>query len=248
MLPFPKLLVLFLSLWIVNFAPLASQSHDIEGLDYQDLTDYIWKKHGLDQEIINGTSYYYKYYRVLSHPYFSQEESHPGMVVLSGKRFNNVRINYNIYEQNLVLDYPGKNNGIYKIILSSILTDEFGLDDYYFKKLVLLERDPTFYQVIEVNGIICYIHWEKQMLATTNNTQYADFFSEPEQEYFLEYDHKLSPIKNKKSFVENFPFIPKREIKKYMRLNKISFRKASPEQIEDLLEFVDLRINAGTGK
>ena len=244
---FSKLVVVLVYFRIVNPAPAVSQTYNPEVSDYHDLSDYIQEKFGLDQEIINGTAYYHKYYRVLNHPYFDGEESHPGMVVLSGKRFDNVRIHYNIYEQNLVLEYPGKDDGTYKLVLSPAHTDAFKLNTYYFEKLKLLEQEPAFYQVITSNGITFYVHWKKQMLVTTNNIRYTDFFSDPEQEYYLDYREELTPIKSKKSFALKFPDIPRREIRRYMRYNKISFRNSTPEGLEGLLKFVSSEIYQTAG-
>ncbi|MFC2081474.1 hypothetical protein ACFLR8_04615, partial [Bacteroidota bacterium] len=70
-----------------------------------DLSSYIREQHGFNQELINGKLFYNKFYHVLNHPYYSGEKSLPGSIVLSGIIYDDVKINYNIYSQYLVLDY-----------------------------------------------------------------------------------------------------------------------------------------------
>jgi hypothetical protein len=168
-------------------------------------------------------------------------------VVLSGKRFTDVKLNYDIYGQYLVLEYQAVDDVNYMINLSPVLTDAFSLEEYNFEKITLNEEEPKFYQVIHVDGISCYIHWKKDMMATTNNTQYADFFSDSERTYFLDFNENISQFKNRKSFASRFPGIPKKEIYKYKRQNNITFRMATPEQIESLLMFVSSIIKEGSG-
>lgn len=242
----PKLFILVIFFLILNLVPAISQSYDEEGSGNQDLSKYIREKHGPDQAIINGTLYYNKYYRVLNHPYYTREETHRGTVVLSGKRFMDVKLNYDIYGQYLVLEYQKEDEVNYMINLSPVLTDAFSLDDYYFEKIPLNEEAAKFYQVINVKGISCYIHWKKELLATTNNTQHADFFSDPDRTYFLDFNENISQFKNRKSFASRFPDIPKGEIYKYKRQNNINFRMATPEQIESLLMFLSSKIQAGS--
>jgi len=212
-----------------------------------DLSSYIKDKHGPDQGIINGRLYYNKYYRILNHPYYNGEDSHPGSATLSGKRFPEVLLKYDIFEQHLVLEYQGKNLGRHKIILNPVQTDAFELGDYYFEKLVLDEKEPAFYQVIAINGISCFIHWKKEILISPNETRYSEFFSNPKRIYFIEFNEIVYPFRNRKTFASPFIGIPKREIYKYMRTHDISFRDASPEKIESLLNFISSRIQLSPG-
>jgi len=195
--------------------------------------------------LVNGILYYDKYKNVLSHPFYSVEEFLPGSAVISGIRYEDVQINYDIYSQYLVLQYPVVEGSSYSIIIPPEHTDAFDFDRNYFKKLTLDDRGPLFYQLIEVNGLICYIHWEKKK--ATRSYQFTEFFMEPEQRYFLDYHGKLSHFSNRRNFVSLISGVPKKEIIRYIRKKGIQLSDATPEQLEDLLQFISSGIHSTTG-
>ena len=232
-----KLFLVLFVLIIARITPALSQSSD--------LSSYIREKHGYDLNLINGILYYDKYKGVLNHPFYSGEDLLPGSVVISGISYEDVQINYDIYSQYLVLEYPAAAGSSYSIILSPEHTDAFHLDGDYFEKLVLDGRGPLFYQVINVNGLTCYIYWEKKRM--TKSYQFQDFFTEPDRRCFLDYDGTISPFSNRRSFVSLISGVPKKEIKGYMRNNLIQLSVASPEQLENLLQFISSRTDPTSG-
>jgi len=227
----------FIFLIISRIIPAFSQPSD--------LNTYINEKDGFDQNLINGILYYDKYKNVLNHPYFTGEELLPGSVVISGVSYEDVQINYDIYSQFLVLEYPVASGSSHKIIISPEHTDAFNLDGNYFEKLILDDRGPLFYQLIKVNGLICYIHWEKKKVI--KSYQLTDYFTEPNQRFYLDYYGKLSPFSNRRSFVSLISGVPKKEIKRYIRKNVIHLSDGSPDQLEDLLQFISSSIQPTTG-
>lgn len=232
-----KSFLVFFFLIISGIIPVFSQPSD--------LSTYIHVKHGYDQNLINGILYYDKYKHVLNHPFYSGEKLLPGSIVLSGISYEDVQINYDIYSQYLILEYPAVSGSFYNIILSPEHTDAFHLDGDYFEKLILDDRGPLFYQLIRVNGLICYVHWEKNKVF--RSYQYTDYFTEPEQSCYLDYYGKLSPFSNRKNFVSLLSGVPKKEIKRYIRKNEIQLSDATPEQLEDLLKFISSSIQSTTG-
>ena len=228
---------MFFFLIIFRLIPAFSQPSD--------LSTYIHEKYGLDQNLINGILYYDKYKNVQNHPFYSGEEFLPGSVVISGISYEDVQINYDIYSQYLVLKYPDFSGSSYSIIISPEHTDAFDFNGNYFKKLTLNDRGPLFYQFIKVNGLICYIHWEKKK--GSRSYQSADFFTETEQRYFLDYYGKISPFSNRRNFASLISGVPKREIIRYIRKKGIQLSDATPEQLEDLLQFISSSIHSTTG-
>ena len=232
---------------ISGLLPAHAQFQNGKEANQPDLSSYIREKHGFDQGIINGILYYNNYYRVLNHPYYSREESFPGSVILSGKGYDDIQINYNIYEQHLVLEYQGLSEGLFKIIISPTITDAFQMGGYYFEKLTLDDRGPLLYQVITVNDLSLYIHWEKQKMVTSNNLQHLYFFTDSKRNYFLSISDKLFPFSNKKTFVHLFSGVSKKDIRRYMRRSSIRFSDATPEKLTGLLEFIFSRMPSTSG-
>ena len=228
---------LFVFLIISRIFPAFSQPSD--------LYSYIRMKHGLDMNLVNGILYYDKYRNVLNHPFYSGEEFLTGSVVISGIRYEDVRINYDIYSQYLVLEYPDFSGSSHSIIIPREHTDAFDFDGNYFKKLTLDDRGPLFYQLIKADGIICYIHWEKKK--TTRSYEFTEFFTEPDKRCFLDYYGKLSPFSNRRNFTSLVSGVPRKEITRHVREKGIQLSDATPGQLEDLLQFISSRMHSTNG-
>jgi hypothetical protein len=227
---------LFLAIFVL--LPANSQSLDDEGIDQPSLYEYILKKYGPDHELVNGIQYHNRYHEVQNHPYFICERPLPGNIIISGKKFKNVLISYDIYSQYLILDYQNSDRGIYKVILNPEHTDAFDIDENYFEKLILDEQGPLFYQVIKINDLTCYIHWKKELQVVIKNLQYVKYFTDSERTYFLNLNDNLFPFRNRKTFVSLFSGISENKIRKYLKQNAINFRKVTPKELTDLLEFI----------
>ena len=210
-----------------------------------DLTGYIHSKHGYDYNLINGILYYDKYKQVLNHPFYAGEEFLSGSIVLSGISYGNLRINYDIYAQHLILEYPGISGGLYRIIISPELTDSFDLDGDHFVKLSLDEHGSLFYQQISVHELTCYIYREKKMV--NRSYQYEFYFTEADQRLFLANDGRLSPFSNRRNFVSLISGVPNKEIKKYLRKEGIQISDATPAELEALLKFISASIQSNIG-
>ncbi len=95
---------------LITFASLSirlkAQDQGALYSQHEDLSGYILHKHSLDQILINGVRYYDKYPNVYGHP-FLFEDSQPGSITLSGKVYEDLLINYDLYSQHLVMEYMG---------------------------------------------------------------------------------------------------------------------------------------------
>ncbi len=232
--PLPVILFLFTSCTgIINAQYLQEEGEGSDGL-----YAFVLNKYGFDTDLINGIQLYNLYRHVKYHPYFIGEESLPGSVTMSGKKFDNLRINYDLYNQWLILEYKEVSGGINKIILEPLHTDGFQIDGNSFIKLSQDENGLLFYQVIRTTGLTCYIHWKKQLLSISNNINYAEEFSDPWRAFFLEYNGTIYPFSNRRNFASLLSDTSARKARDYMRKNNIRFRKISIEDLTGLLEYI----------
>jgi len=232
----PLMVIMFLFTFLPGIT--TAQNLQEEAIDSDGLYSYVLNKYGIDHELVNGIELYNLYRHVKYHPYYLGEESLQGSVTLSGKRFDHLIINYDIYNQWLVLDYKELSGGINKVILEPLHTDGFQLGGNYFEKLALDDRGLLFYQVIRVNDLTCYIHWKKMMASISNNINFGEGFSDPWRTFFLEYEGTIYPFSNRRNFASIFSGTSGREISVYMRKNNIRFRKVSIQNLTGLLEHI----------
>jgi len=206
--------------------------------DSPKLYEFVLQKYGSDHDLVNGVELYNLYRHVKSHPYFLGEESLPGSVTVLGKHFDNQLIQYDLYNQWVVLEYTERSGGINKIIMVPLHTNGFQIDGHSFEKLALDEDGLLFYQVIRTNRITCYIHWKKQLITISDNINYTVEFSDPMRTFFLEYDSKIIPFSNRRNFAAIFPANIGREARQYMRKNRLRFRKTSVKNLTMLLDHI----------
>ena len=222
-----------------------SGSQNIGEENRHDLLTMIREKYGPDPGLISGIQFYQRYPRVESHPYYDRETFAIGSVSISGRKYEEVLLNYDLYAQQLILEYSGPSRSLGKIILISPHIDEFRLADDHFEKLTLNDEGPRFYQVIRVEKIACYIHWNKEMVPTSNDLSHTYYFSEPKREYLITYDGDLHHFRSRRAFLRIFSGDLKKKIRRYLRQERILLRKASKEQLAGLIDFIGKHIQSG---
>jgi hypothetical protein len=198
---------------------------------YGELVDWAY---GQDQELVNGLQYYNRHPRSLGHPYLLEGWVHEGSVRIRGKFYNNIWLKYDIYVQQLEVEYQTINGADNQVVLVSDRVNDFYIGSYYFKKLKLVEEleDEQFYQIIGGGRLVWYIRWEKKLVPISGNPRFIEEFTSPKRHYLLELDGSVHPFSNKKSFIDLFPESLQKDIKKLIKSNQLQIRSASTEQLE----------------
>ncbi len=231
---------IFITVFFILFLPGICNAQELQGAqkDSGSLYSYVQHKYGLDPELVTGTQFYNDYHRVLNHPYYQTEKSLPGNVTISGKKFDDLLIQYDLFNQWLVLEYQGLPGGAQKIILEALSTEAFLLDGFYFEKKALDKREALFYQLLQAEGISFHIHWQKKLRQTSNNLDYAESFSDPIRTYFLEYNGEISSFSKRKNLVSVLPPGAQKQTRKYLKTNRIRFQQAGMNELLELLDFM----------
>jgi hypothetical protein len=110
----PRIISVIFFFLLLNLVPAGAQSVPGDTVQTRTLS-----------ELINGIQYHYPYAQTRSHPYYGEATSFPGSVVLSGIRYKNIRLLYDIYAQYLAMEYDREPLGFTKILLSPLFTDAF---------------------------------------------------------------------------------------------------------------------------
>ncbi len=198
---------------------------------YGELVNWAY---GQDQELVNGLQYYNRNPRSLGHPYLLEGWVHEGSVRIRGKFYDNIWLKYDIYTQQLEVEYQTINGAENHVILVIDRVNEFYIGSYYFKKLKLEEEldDEQFYQIIGGGRLVWYIRWDKKLVPISGDPRFIEEFTSPKRDYLLELDGSVHPFSNKKNFVDLFPESVQKDIKKLIKSNQLQIRSASTEQLE----------------
>jgi hypothetical protein len=241
-------LILILSILSLNFfldKALSAQVPDVSGKGFYELKENFDHLNGPDYNLLNGRQYD-PLNSGISHPYFNTDRYRPGSLLLNGEAYDSVTINYDIFDQQVILQYPVNISGQnIKVVLNRELIDHFNIDGKTFRKMSYPETGSSFFQVVSPGEISCFLHWEKRLNRSTysGNTSYN--YSNQTREIYLQKEGHLYVVRSRSSFTGVFDETYQKEIKRYLRREKIRFRNASDEKLGDLMNFCIKLIYSG---
>jgi len=196
------------------------------------------EEYGIHQELLNGLLFESKNQEAIGHPYFLDYYSNQGSVIYRGKRYSNLNLRYDIYDQQLLLIYPVK-QAEYKLYLQKELITGFKVENKTFeKKSFAANEESKYYQVFgeDLPTKILY-YWEKGLSKLYANNSDDKMFSEQRETYILLHG-ELHSFSGNRSFVRKFSSELAKAIKQYLRLNNLKVKLADDEEMERLLEFI----------
>ena len=204
---------------------------------FYELKEYFDYLNGPDYNLLNG-----RQYEPLnagnSHPYFNTDLYRPGSLVLNGEAYDGVLINYDIHDQQVILQVPGWISGLNnKVVLNGEMIDHFQIDGKVFRKMSFPETGTSFFQVLSSGEISCYLLWTKKLYRSSTSGNARNVYLKPSREVYLHREGKLYEIRNSSSFTSIFDEAYRKEIKDFLRREKISFGNASDEQLGELMNF-----------
>jgi hypothetical protein len=216
---------------------LSAQHTDVTEKGFYELKEVFDYLNGPDYNLLNGRQYD-RLNSGTSHPFFNTDRYRAGTVVLNGETYDSILINYDIYDQQVILQVPGwisdLNN---KVVLNRERIDHFQIDGKKFRKMSSPGTGTSFFQVMSSGGISCYLLWTKKLYRSSTASNARIRYLKQSREIYLQREDRLFRIKNRASFAGFFDEAYRKEIKEFLRREKISFRDASDEQLGELMSF-----------
>lgn len=197
---------------------------------------YFDRTYGSDYNLLNGRQYYL-YYSSNSHPFLNTEQSLPGGLVIRGMSYQGVPINYDLFQQEVILQYITSSGETRHVILNRELVDEFILDDRVFRSVQVDGRQDGYAQVIEAGGLSFYIFYIKKLNYTpsTNTTPYH--YTRASKRIYLDTGEHVSPVSSRNSFLQLFEPGQLANIKQFMRRGNLRLKKATDAELKALLDY-----------
>lgn len=197
--------------------------------------------YGLNPLLYNGPFYtFFPAANTKGSQFLDGPEFMKGSVLIRGEKFNNLLLNYDVYNQQVVLKYKTQLSNVKEIVLLKIWLKFFNLGKKHFEILSFSGSKSRIYQVIGKGHYQIFYTWGKNY--DLNNsfgaTNYA--FSKPIRDAYLREGNKLLHYKNNKSFVALFSPKYKPLINKYLRENGIKLnrlKKSKPQVVLNLINY-----------
>jgi hypothetical protein len=189
-----------------------------------------------DPLLYNGTVYNYFSAKTEGHQFLEGETFFKGSVTIGDKTYKDLYLNYDIYNQEVLLRIELDRTS--KIIaLPKERVSEFTIGNRSF---VVLHDQQWEYSIYEITGnmeLAMLYRWNKNIKVSSKSEVYNYFYTSAKRNMFLLRPSGLTKIKGKRDFLNAFEDDEKAALKRYMRTNKIRFRKMEQSEMKALINY-----------
>lgn len=201
-------------------------------------------EYGIDLELVNGVHYERFYLPVLGHPYFLADSFMIGNVVYRGKQYSGLLLKYDIYNQELLVNYTLNDIEI-PFYLPEEFISEFNIENRKFVKCSMAGEDrERIYQVLgEDFPVKIFYTWEKFRTRSYHLGSPSYEFSEGIKSSFLLISKRLVTYYSNRTFIRNFPKDYQRPIKTFIHENKIKVKYSRDSEIDSLIRYCNYILN-----
>jgi len=191
--------------------------------------------------IVNGTRWYFDN-NYKGHPFFYDDELFEGSVTFNGVNFSHLTLTYELLSNELIL-IKEVDTQIRELILNENFVESFVFihpvtaRQYFFerKKLSGVEG-KKYYQVVYPGETTCYIYHKKVINNRVTGNYMGEYLYEPV--IYIKKGDEFKGCTNKRTFLRLLED-QKKQIRKYMRRNNLSFHGENPEDIARVLQYYD---------
>lgn len=159
------------------------------------------------------------------HPFFAAEEFTSGEIRLHGKHYPGQLINYDLFNQQLILHYVDMQGAEKRIIVSDAYLEGFSLNDKNFVLPPTADTALGFIQLIgnEMFGIA--YAWSKTLALDAKVGSTNRVFSKAKRRSYVMQNGHLSAFRNKASFLKALPATERPGMKQLLKEYKIRLKR-----------------------
>jgi hypothetical protein len=177
---------------------------------------------GNNAQIYHGREFIRNGQKAIGFPFYESDNMMTGTISYQGEIYPDRNLYYNLVSDQLIINNHAHNA---LISLSPEKVDSFMIGSHVFVPLYAgkaggLEKDGFYEQLVSGEPAL-YARREKRLVVGTGSeeTRYIQYNS-----YFIHMNHEFSPVDGKSALLDVFKD-REDELKKYIRSNKINFRK-----------------------
>ena len=169
--------------------------------------------------------------------YLLDEFDPRGAVRVRGVTYTDLLLNYDAYNQQLVLSFKNNVGSNSLLVLSEAWLESFELGGCNFILMPDADTTKRIYQVLgEGNEKILYYQTRDLLLDNFKNGG-MHYFSDLRRSKFVLQNGKIISFKNNRGFIRTFDPSKQDKIKKYMHLNKVNVKKADDHSMTGLINY-----------
>ena len=189
------------------------------------------------QILNNGRAWRNLYYKIKGDQFLYSPEFLPGSVTIEGRTFSNLKLKYDIYNDELIMI---TDHGII-IQLNKEMVESFSMifdNIYNFKKLEAdtLNSLSGYVNILFEGSTSLYVKYRKEILQLAVENKY-DLFNQVNRIY-VKKDSVISRVDSKKEFLNLFKD-KKQQLHTFIKANKLKLSRKNPESFKPVIEYYD---------
>jgi hypothetical protein len=194
--------------------------------------------YGFDPFLYNGRMYYFSPQPgTLGTQYLSGEFDSRGSVTVKGVTYANLVLNYDLYNQQLIMEYRNSLGSSCLVAISDAWLESFTLGGSYFEIVTEANADKRIYQVLGKGPAKVMYYRNRELLIDNMKSSKNHYFSTIRIKKYLQIQGNLTSYYTNWNFVKAFNPGIQNLIKKYIRNHSINVKEASDFSMTDLINY-----------
>lgn len=193
---------------------------------------------GSDPLLINGR--YYSFFpppNTVGNQYLADQQFETGSLTIRGKTYPGLALNYDIYNQQLLLSFRNKSGADYLIIISDAWLEKFSLRGMDFELIPIQDTVKRIFQVIGSGPDRIGYKWKKELEPDSFHGSRHYSFSLPKKEMNILSGGHIIRYSNNKTFCSALDDVKRKAVREYLDRNRINVRRVSDRKMADLMDF-----------
>lgn len=193
---------------------------------------------GSDPLLYNGRYYtFYTPFNTGGNQYHTGTQFEIGSATIRGVKYSDLLLNFDIYNQEVILKYKLRTGATNLIIVSDAWVEAFSLNNIDFEIVTTTDTVKKIFQVIGNGPDRILYYWRKSLNLDSFYGASNYTFSEAKREMYILIDNKILKYTNNKSFYKLFDTEKRVNVKDFMRNNNIRVKKAPDQSMRELIDY-----------
>jgi hypothetical protein len=211
---------------------------NFSGISAQQSSIRVDNVYGFDPSLYNGRQYtFFPPLNTGGNQYFSGLRFETGSAIIRGKTYKELALNYDIYNQQLILEYKNKLGATSLIIVSDAWLKSFSFKGLNFEIISFQDTLKRIFQVLGEGPNRILYYWEKNLKLDSFQGSKNHIFSQAKKVMNVYSGNQILRYWNNKSFYCLFPSEIKIAVKEYLHKRKINVKKADDNTMSKLIYY-----------
>ena len=193
----------------------------------------------LDNRLYNGK--YYSYFlpkNVYGNQFLSKKENSLGKVWKDGVEFDDLLLNYDVLNQQLLLEFVTNEGAARLISLSMVNVDSFYFENKKFLIDTIISKIGSIYQCINYKQMKFYFYYSKILTLQSKVNEIEYHFNKLQREIYFYNNGNYFKVKNNRKLIKKLNPTIAVNVKHFMKAKKYRLKKMNDKQYLDLLVYI----------